>query len=222
MVFDLDDTLYLERDYVRSGYRAVAEQLRESLGRDEPFEDWLWQRFLSGESRGAFDAMSEHFRLGLSAERIAGLVDVYRRHRPSIRPLEGVAALLKELRPRVRLGLLSDGFLPAQRLKLEALGIERYFEQVLFAEQLGRGAWKPATTGFEVLADRLGLPHDCLAYVADNPSKDFVAANRLGWRTIQFRCPGQVHAAAPPAEGGEPQVVVNSMEELRALLLRLP
>ena len=31
VVFDLDDTLYLERYYVRSGYRAVAEHLQQLM-----------------------------------------------------------------------------------------------------------------------------------------------------------------------------------------------
>jgi putative hydrolase of the HAD superfamily len=32
IVFDLDDTLYLERDYVHSGFRALAEWAKTSLG----------------------------------------------------------------------------------------------------------------------------------------------------------------------------------------------
>jgi len=219
IVFDLDDTLYLERDYVRSGYRAVAEHLRETLSRDEPFEDWLWQRFQTGQSSGAFDAMSEHFQLDLSPEHIANLVDVYRRHRPDIKPIDGVPAMLTELQDRARLCLLSDGFLPAQQLKLDALGLGDRFEQIVFTEELGRDAWKPSPTGFELLQNRLDLPPESLAYVSDNPRKDFVAPNRLGWRTIQFRCQGQVHSANPDAEDGSPQVVVDSVAQLRAVLL---
>ena len=48
VVFDLDDTLYAERDYVRGGYQAVAEHLRSHLGCTEVLEDWLWRRFISG------------------------------------------------------------------------------------------------------------------------------------------------------------------------------
>ena len=53
VVFDLDDTLYPERDYVRSGYRVVARHLAGMLKRDEPMDTWLWKRFLSGHYAGA-------------------------------------------------------------------------------------------------------------------------------------------------------------------------
>ena len=132
VVFDLDDTLYGERAYVRSGYRAVAEKLRGLSGRDEPFDAWLWRRFLAGEATGALDALNDQFRLGLSSDQIAELVRVYREHRPAIRPYDGLPALLGRLHERYQLALLSDGFLPAQKLKLEALKLERFFDAVVF------------------------------------------------------------------------------------------
>ena len=55
--------------------------------------------------------------------------------------------------------------------------------------------------------------------LSDNPAKDFVAPNALGWRTIQFRRSGQVHAGNPVAPGGAPQTIVRDDEQLwRALL----
>ena len=62
----------------------------------------------------------------------------------------------------------------------------------------------------------LGSPHGACAYVADNPEKDFVAPNALGWRTIQYLRPGQIHAHKPPAPGGEPQSRVRSPGDLAA------
>ena len=58
VVFDLDDTLVLERDYVHIGYRAVGDYLRRTTGRGERFEQWLWQRVLAGQSERAFNALS--------------------------------------------------------------------------------------------------------------------------------------------------------------------
>ena len=219
IVFDLDDTLYAERDYVRSGYRAVADHLQETLGRDEPFADWLWERFTRGQTQGAFDALSDHFALDLSKEQIAELVTVYREHAPTIRPADGVVELLADLRSKLQLALLSDGFLPAQRLKLEALGLGETFQRIVFTEDLGRDAGKPSPAGFERIAEELALAPESLAYVADNPAKDFVAPNRLGWLTIQLLRDGQIHAGKPVADDGAPGVVVRSVAELRSLLL---
>jgi len=218
VIFDLDDTLYPERQYVRSGYEAVAGHLRAGLARTEAFEDWLWDRFCGGRRDRALDALNEHFELGLEQENIAELVELYRSHRPEITPFEGTAALLEGLGGRFRLGLLSDGFLPAQRLKLESLGLARYFGAVVFTEELGRDAWKPSPTGFQRISELLAVPADGCAYVADNPAKDFVAPNALGWLTIQCLHPGQIHADNPPAPGGAARIVVRGWRELAATL----
>ncbi|MDB5525364.1 MAG: putative hydrolase of the superfamily, partial [Rhizobium sp.] len=34
LVFDLDDTLYLERDFARSGFRATGDWLKNTMGID--------------------------------------------------------------------------------------------------------------------------------------------------------------------------------------------
>lgn len=218
VVFDLDDTLYAERDYVRSGYRAVARHLRRVLTRDEAFDDWLWRRFQAGLAGGAFDALNEHFQLGLDARAITELVGVYRDHKPDIHPRPGVAELLGRLRSRCRLGLLSDGFLPAQRLKLDAMGIAPMLDAVVFTEEMGRQFWKPAPDGFDAIRAKLNIPHEACAYVGDNPAKDFVAPNSLGWRSIQLLCPGQIHSDNAAPEGGTAQIVIASLDELEAAL----
>jgi putative hydrolase of the HAD superfamily len=218
-VFDLDDTLYPERDYVRGGYAAVADCLRRRLGREERFDEWLWRRFCAGRSEAALDALSDAFGLGLSADAVGELVNVYRAHRPRITALPGMPELLARLRGRgARLGLLSDGFLPAQKLKLEALGLAGQFAAIVWTEELGREFWKPSPAAFHRIARLLDAPHEACAYVADNPAKDFVAGNALGWRTIQLRFEGQVHAGKPPAPGGQPQTVARSLTELESLL----
>ena len=218
VIFDLDDTLYPERDYVRSGYAAVGRYLRETLGREERFEDWLWARFARGETANAFDALNEHFRAHLTGGKILELVTVYREHSPKIRPYDGIQDLLVELRSRYKLALLSDGFLPAQRLKLEALKLERFFDAVVFTEEMGREFWKPSPGGFERISELLDLLHESCAYVSDNPAKDFVAPNALGWATIQYIHPDQIHSDNPAPPGGDPQIVVRRPDELRRAL----
>lgn len=215
VVFDLDDTLYAERDYVRSGYLAVAAHLQARLNRDGPWADWLWQRFLAGKVQRAFNDLSDAFGLSLQEADIAELINVYRTHRPRLRAFADIPPLLSLLRADYKLGLLSDGYLPTQALKLEAVGLERFFDAVLFTESLGRQAWKPATEGFEWIARRLETPHAQCCYVADNVAKDFIPPNRLGWRTIQYVRPGQLYSSHRATGDALPQTLVRSPEELR-------
>jgi len=218
VVFDLDDTLYAERDYVRSGYRAVGEHLRQRLATVRRYEEYMWDLFLAEQTEKVFNAAGEHFGLNLSDQQIAELVEVYRGHSPAIMPYTGVPDLLARLHEHYRLGLLSDGYMPAQRLKLEALKLGRFFDQVLLTEEMGRDWWKPSPAGFQEIARRLGCPPEACAYVGDNPAKDFVAPNKLGWRTIQYLHPGQLHAHTPAPEGAQPQAVVQAADQLLAAL----
>jgi len=96
-------------------------------------------------------------------------------------------------------------------LKLAATGLTRFFDAVIFTEELGREFWKPSPKAFEMLQDKLGA--GCV-YVADNPAKDFVAPNKLGWLTIQYRHRSQLHADNPIAPAGRPQIVVSSPDQL--------
>jgi putative hydrolase of the HAD superfamily len=216
VVFDLDDTLYPERQFVRSGYRAVAEYLSETTGRNEPFDKWLWQRFLAGQTSRAFDALSDHFALGLSPDTIADLVDVYRFHRPDIQPYEDIPPLLEWIAARGRLGVISDGPARMQQQKFQALALPDVFEPsaVIFTDTLGEEFAKPHTRAFECIVERLGVPHEACVYIADNPAKDFLAPNRLGWRSVQYRRPEQIHTARPAPPGGRPDRVVRQANEL--------
>ncbi len=218
IVFDLDDTLYAERDYVLSGYAAISEHLRNDPSGSRELTDWLWERFLSGRADGAFDALNDSFSLGLDREQIIELVTVYRNHIPQITPRAGVKELLSALARDKLLGIISDGFLPAQELKLDAIGVREYFDAVIFTEALGRESWKPSPDGFEALCRTLRIGAGDCTYIGDNPSKDFAAPNRLGWRTIQLLLAGQIHSAKPAPNGGEAQIIVNSIEELARVI----
>jgi putative hydrolase of the HAD superfamily len=218
IVFDLDDTLYPEREYVRSGYAAVADYLRKTRHHNEAFEDWLWDRFTQGKTDEAFDALNEHFSLNLEKADILELVRVYREHYPKISPFSDIPPFLEELKKRVKLGLISDGFLPAQQWKLDVLGLENQFDAVIFTESLGREYWKPSPVAFENMVQLLGVPHSACVYIADNLTKDFVAPNQLGWETVHFLRPHQVHANDEAAQDGQPKYMVRSAEELLLIL----
>jgi putative hydrolase of the HAD superfamily len=219
--FDLDDTLYPERQFIRSGYRAAAEKLRKDYSRHETFEDWLWERFLAGRSDRAFDALNDHFHLNLNEWRIARLVEAYRFHFPDdIAPFAGVWELLSRLDRSCRLGLITDGPARMQQNKIDALGLSDILEEslILLTDTLGPDCAKPNPAAFLLAAERLAMPPEALAYVADNPAKDFIAPNALGWLTIQYLREGQIHVHKPAPPAGEPKVIVHSDEELLNVL----
>jgi putative hydrolase of the HAD superfamily len=219
VVLDLDDTLYPEREFVRSGYQAVEAMLRERGITDEPVSDWLWARALGGVFAGAYDAINEHFQLELTDETIQSLVTCYRNHTPRIASFADVPDVLRALGERFTLGLLSDGVELTQGNKLASLDLPDVFDATFFTLAHGRDYAKPSALGFEAIAESLGVPHEACCYVGDNVSKDFVAPNALGWLTVRLVLPGQIYADKPVASGGGPAVEVHSWGTLGSLLL---
>lgn len=213
IVFDLDDTLYLERDYVASGFRMVANLFRAESAM---VFKWLWSDFCTGERSRALERVLIEFPMGeLSADL---LVDTFRSHDPTINTLPGAHALLGRLRSSGRrLGMITDGDCVRQMKKVTALGLSTAVDEVLVTGQLGSDYWKPHERSFEMMQTLLTA--DSFTYVGDNPHKDFVAPNALGWTSIRLELDGQLHAgvrATDPAS--QPSVVVSSLAELATFL----
>jgi putative hydrolase of the HAD superfamily len=151
------------------------------------------------------------------------MVRVYRSHRPVLAPFPEVPRLLARLRPRFRLGLLSDGYLAVQQGKLAALGLGGWFDAIVFSDQWGREAWKPSPRPFLAVLEALRVPAERAVYVADNPAKDFLGARRLGIYTARVRRPdGEYAGLTPPTEQHAPHITVGALGELPgALALRI-
>lgn len=218
VVFDMDDTLCLERDYVKSGFRAVARHAAPE--NPEPVFDALWQMFESGVRGDTFNRLLEQFPEVAAQCAIPDLVEAYRSHAPDIDIIPAMRDLLVRLRQEgVKLGLLSDGPLVSQQTKVDALGVAELVDYVVLTDAMGRECWKPSPAGFERLARELELEHCELAYIGDNPTKDFIAPNTLGWQTIRLRLAGQLRELEEPRnKQAAPRHDVNTIPALAALL----
>ena len=89
VLFDLDDTLYDEVDFCRSGYRAVAAflsgvpNLTASPSAEEIFAAF-WREFEKGNRDKVFDSALAALGVAYEADTIDHLVRIYREHRPDI------------------------------------------------------------------------------------------------------------------------------------------
>lgn len=178
VIFDLDDTLYAEKQYVRSGFNAVAKFLGE-----EEAEDRLWHYFTEG--KGAIDELLRE--MGREAEK-EDCLHAYRFHEPEISLYEGVADVLNRLRDDgVRVGIITDGRPEGQHSKLRALGIDLPPEDIIVTDELGGPQFrKPCDIAFRILQRRWRLPFEEMVYVGDNPDKDFQVPLQLGMESVYF------------------------------------
>src|SRR5579883_3210142 len=83
VVFDIDDTLYLERDYVASGFRTVGKWADEWLGING-FAQVCNTLFESGARSRIFNQAAENLGIEPSPSLIQSMVEIYRTHHPDI------------------------------------------------------------------------------------------------------------------------------------------
>jgi putative hydrolase of the HAD superfamily len=192
-VFDIDDTLYLERDYVRSGFEAAGNWAAMWLRIDD-FAERCWSSFMAGRRNRIFDEVLRESGKEPAAELISALVEIYRTHTPNIALATDAAEALGLLARTALIAVVSDGPAVSQSRKAEALGLTSFAAPILLTEVMGRQFCKPHARAFEQVQEC--RPADVYIYVADNPLKDFVAPKRLGWATVRLRRPGGLHYAA--------------------------
>ena len=179
IIFDLDDTLYNEKQYIKSGYRAVAEYLGSSEAQEE-----LWRYFENNEP--AIDTYLN--KIGMTGQREACL-KIYREHKPCISLNEDVAQKLESLRSKgLKIGIITDGRPTGQRNKIEALGLETLVDDIIITDELGGEQFrKPCDIAFRIMQRRWGIPFEQLMYVGDNAAKDFQAPRQLGMQWLLIK-----------------------------------
>jgi|GEM_PF-837952 len=185
IVFDLDDTLYPEHDYVHSGFRAVGEWVMTRWGNGE-FYEAAADMFEKGVRGSVFNAALERLGIAYAAEDVAAMLACYRGHLPAIKLFADAAWALERFGREYPLGLITDGYQETQRRKIEALGIAGRFRALVLSDELGREHWKPSAASYEAAAAQLGVAAAACVYVGDNPRKDFITARQLGWRTVRI------------------------------------
>ena len=222
VAFDMDDTLYDELDYYKSGLAAVASVMAEDYNLDETLVfSTLWAVFTGGNHKTTFNATLEELAISYDSDYIRKWVDVLRCHPPQITLPADSRAVLEGLKADYRLALITDGFLPAQKLKARALDIEKYFDFTVFTEELGRAFWKPSTAAFDKMLDEMALqPRQCV-YVGDNLLKDFIAPNKLGCETVQVVRAAGLHKDPPADEAAAAKHVLQKLADLPVLLKKL-
>lgn len=218
VVFDVDDTLFPERQFVLGGFAAAGEWLRDRRQVDG-FAARATELFEAGRRGRIFDEALGLLGIGTDADLVSELIRVYREHRPRLALFPDAQRVLHSLVGRVNVALITDGFARVQRNKIAALGLDPRIELHVVTDELGgREYWKPNPEAFCVVMRHYPGPPAGFVYVADNPRKDFIAPRALGWRTVRVRRSGGEHYDyfATAAEAAE--VTISELTELMALL----
>lgn len=204
VIFDLDDTLYKEIDFVESAYRAIAEWLNISAA---------FEALRDTYARGLnpFESLIGRYSLSVTKEE---LLNVYRYHKPELNLPDGSLEVLEYLKlHNVPMGIISDGRSITQRNKIEALGLKDYIcdKNVVISEEFG--SEKPDRRNYRYFQN-LYPEIETFVYIADNPRKDFVAPRALGWKTIGLLDDGRnIHSQSDVEDGCLPDYWIKDITE---------
>lgn len=180
VIFDLDDTLFNEIDFLISAYNEISKFLSNVQGVDKSKNeifDYMYSLYL--RKKNPFEQVISF--LNIKNIKTSDLLEIYRNHLPNISLNDDVKEVLDYLKyHKFIIGIITDGRSIQQRNKIKALNLENFISGLVISEEFG--SEKPNLENFKFFENF--FPNSNYTYVGDNINKDFIAPNQLNWDTI--------------------------------------
>ena len=186
IIFDLDETLYSEIDYVISGFKVVAEYLECKYKLIDKKSFQSLKAILDKDGRGkVFDTFLQRNNI-FSQTELKKCLSIYRSHQPNISLYNSAKLYLKKNYKEKSLYLVTDGNKITQEKKIKSLNIEEYFKKIFITHRYGTKNAKPSLYCFEIIKKIEGCDWADMIYIGDDPTKDFVSLNEVGAHTVRL------------------------------------
>ncbi|MEM7098712.1 MAG: HAD family hydrolase [Pseudomonadota bacterium] len=202
-LFDLDGTLY-DRDALlvelaADQYICFKEQLPPMT------EAEFCRRLIELDAHGYVVKPQVYAQLakewGLRTQLRDQLIEHFYAHYNNFIELpEDTLLTLEQLLDRnKKLGLVTNGQTAVQRRKIDALGLDKYFEAIVISESIG--IKKPNQQIFEHTLKQLTILPDLAVFVGDHPENDIAGALNAGldaiWRRVPYWHLSHAHGHVP-------------------------
>lgn len=170
IVFDLDDTLIKEIDFLKSAYLEIAHYLD---GGKELYNKMIYDYY---DGANVFKGLVKSYNTSIDL-----LLNMYRNHIPKKLPISTqVKTMLTRFKEKgAILGIITDGRSITQRNKLIATELNDFFDLIIISEEFG--SEKPNKRNYQAFHTSNA---DNYYYIGDNIKKDFITPNQLEWITI--------------------------------------
>ena len=208
IVFDLDDTLYKEIDFVKSAYIYVCKYIRSRFGID--FFSQIQECIDDGINFYDYIISKLHHKHNFSIEKY---LELYRFHYPKLSLSADTSEFLNNISDRkIGFSIITDGRSISQNNKIKALGLSHLAQNIIISEETGYE--KPHVNNFKIIEKV--YPDKKFLYIADNTSKDFLAPNTLKWDTVCLLDNGQnIHKQNFDLQTKYlPKIKINHLKEL--------
>ncbi len=174
IVFDLDDTLISEIDYLHSGIKYIEKFIYKTYKVD--FTNNILNEYENG-TKDIWGWTCKELNIGKEAKD--NLIWLYRLHPPELTLSKELLSLINFLKEKkATLAILTEGRSVTQRLKINSIQLHKI---PLFISQEFNSTKKQPEMFLEI---QKIWPNKKYAYIADNPKKDFIIPNKLNWLSI--------------------------------------
>lgn len=219
IVFDLDDTLISEKEYIKSGFQAISEYICKKY--DFQFEKVLSELMALSEvdSKNVFNRFFDENKIKYTKQEIKKMITIYRNHRPNISFYADVLDTIEQLKQNnIKIGIVTDGYIETQRSKLEAINAYEIFDAVIITEELGREYWKPHPKAFEIIKEKLNVNFEEMMYVGDNPEKDFYIGKIYPINTVRIIRNDSIYKNQNYLNDIKEKYTINSLKQIIKLI----
>jgi putative hydrolase of the HAD superfamily len=213
IIFDLDDTLYNEREFVFGAFKEVSDYLADKYKLNETivYEDII-QIFKEYGRGKIFNMICEKYSID---ENISELIKIYRESKPLLNLYKDAEEILLWLKANnYKIGLITDGMSMVQWNKIDALRLKSRVNSIVVSDDLGKDYWKPHEKPYRECIKVLGIREDECMYVGDNPNKDFIGARKLNISTIRIIREAGDHMKVSLEEAYEADYKINSLKDI--------
>jgi len=185
IIFDLDDTLYEEMCYVKSGLNKVASHLSYLFKiKKKTIYNKLLKVLKENGRRKVFNIICSYYKFK-KKNLVKDLINIYRSHKPLIK-LKKDAIKILEYYSGYNKYIITDGNYLVQKKKVKYLKLSNYFKKIFYTNFYGIKYNKPSLFCFNKIKKLEKCEWSDLVYVGDNPNKDFINCNKKRILTVRL------------------------------------
>ena len=174
-VFDLDDTIFYEKDYVISGFHAISKSLFEKRLINKKFNELI-------NLNDNFNDPLQEFSKQNRDINIDELIKIMREHSPKIKVRPGIKKFLNLLKGNGNeLGVITNGREKTQQNKFHSLGLQHYVDLFIVSGEVKLA--KPSIKIFDLYRNQ--SKRKKFIFFGNNPSLDLIPLeNEVSWKTV--------------------------------------
>ena len=217
VIFDPDDTLIPEIDYIKSGFKEVAKYFESNYEFDNAYDE-LFNLFKK-DKKLVFNRYLDAKGIKYSQDDIHKIVDIYKTHVPDVDFYPDVMPTVSYLKMNgIKGAIVTDGTYKIQKLKTDVVNAKDYFDTIIYTDELGKEFWKPNPKAFELLKENYDFDYSQMIYVGDNPQKDFYISEIYPIHTVRVMRDDAIYEKEKYLDDVEEEYRINDFSDLWSII----